>query len=594
MSDIINKMHNSPSRSKLGDSIAKDFDESIQKQPDNNRKSNGGGIWEYGGRYYYRDSNGVGREANRVFTNYLDKNRNQLGNMIMSNSGSQLIHNGTSWFTNGRVYNSKYGKGSWDTKNHTFIGWDKDKQSVQEKPAVDKQPVVDKSATPTSNTPASNIPTSNTPTSNTPVRTTSASRLASTKFKSFSDAFNAYKKAGQATFTWRGKEYNTISNEDLQNAKINLNSQADRDKAAIAFYKGYHEQPDKPTGYLKGTVGGYKLDDIKFLGHSKDSGTGAQKYTMDDVNAKNPVLKTPTAPTPDTAPNADTMRYSINQNYDRSQVRQKMRDAGLSAYHYSGSQRRALRNFYSGNRDASTIQAIRGMGLNDNQYSALGLNNFNKYSDDKGGWNIASKKQGGIISKFEDGGTMNEQELQQKFLQYLAQQTGAKSMEELQQVMQQMGKEGLQEAYTQFVQAIQQQQVQAAKFGAKLNYINRLNGKCPDGSEPYYFKSGGTIKKVCKKCMEMEAQGGSIGERKGNAIDQFKADKAKKAGQSKATGYLSNRKDMNNFQKLQDFNRNHPYEDRSVDLNRSERATQDSLKNEARKDGSWQRATKRK
>ena len=62
----------------------------------------------------------------------------------------------------------------------------------------------------------------------------------------------------------------------------------------------------------------------------------------------------------------------------------------------------------------------------------------------------------------------------------------------------------------------------------------------------------------------------------------------------KSQGYLADRKGMNNFQKLQDFNRNHPYEDRSVDLTPAERATQDSLQNKARKDGSWQRGTGRK
>lgn len=31
MSDILDKMHNSPSRSELGDSITRGFDESIQK-----------------------------------------------------------------------------------------------------------------------------------------------------------------------------------------------------------------------------------------------------------------------------------------------------------------------------------------------------------------------------------------------------------------------------------------------------------------------------------------------------------------------------------------------------------------------------------
>jgi hypothetical protein len=50
---------------------------------------------------------------------------------------------------------------------------------------------------------------------------------------------------------------------------------------------------------------------------------------------------------------------------------------------------------------------------------------------------------------------MDEQQMQQAFLQYLAQQTGAKSQEELEQIIQQMGEDGLKQAYAQFVQAMQ-------------------------------------------------------------------------------------------------------------------------------------------
>lgn len=133
-----------------------------------------------------------------------------------------------------------------------------------------------------------------------------------------------------------------------------------------------------------------------------------------------------------------------------------------------------------------------------------------------------SFKQGGSINKFQQGGTINmdEQQMQQAFLQYLVQQTGAKSQEELEQIIQQMGEDGLKQAYAQFVQAMQQQQVQAAKFGAKLNYIKQLNGQCPQGMEMHYFKQGG---RLCKKCMQMEAQGGPVGKPKGDAITQFKA-----------------------------------------------------------------------
>ena len=122
----------------------------------------------------------------------------------------------------------------------------------------------------------------------------------------------------------------------------------------------------------------------------------------------------------------------------------------------------------------------------------------------------AKKQQGGQLN-------MNEQELQQAFIQYLAQKTGAKSQQELETAIQQLGEEGLKQAYQEFMQLIQQQQVQAAKFGAKLNYIKQLRGQCPDGYEMQYFKSGGTL---CKKCMKKQ-QGGEV-ETPKNPIDAFK------------------------------------------------------------------------
>ena len=129
---------------------------------------------------------------------------------------------------------------------------------------------------------------------------------------------------------------------------------------------------------------------------------------------------------------------------------------------------------------------------------------------------ISKKQQGGQLN-------MNEQELQQAFLQYLAQQTGAKTQQELEQVIQKMGEEGLKQAYAQFVQAMQQQQVQAAKFGAKLNYIKQLNGHCPEGTEMKYYKVGG---RICKKCVK--AQEGAKAQ--GDAIQQFKSVESHKCG----------------------------------------------------------------
>lgn len=129
---------------------------------------------------------------------------------------------------------------------------------------------------------------------------------------------------------------------------------------------------------------------------------------------------------------------------------------------------------------------------NNNTFSGNYLNPYSNF-----GYALSHYK------KFQKGGTINmeEQQLQQAFLQYLMQETGAKDQQQLEQVIQQLGEEGLKQAYSKFLQEIQQQQVQAAKFGAKLNYIRRLNGQCPDGTEMTYFKVGG---KLCKKCIQRQ------------------------------------------------------------------------------------------
>lgn len=112
---------------------------------------------------------------------------------------------------------------------------------------------------------------------------------------------------------------------------------------------------------------------------------------------------------------------------------------------------------------------------------------------------------------------MNEQQLQQAFIQFLAQKTGAKTQQELEAAIQQMGEQGLQQAYQEFLQMMQQQQVQRAQRGTKLNYIKMLRGQCPEGYEMQYYKTGG---RLCKKCVQKAmSQGGSISD---DPIDQFK------------------------------------------------------------------------
>lgn len=126
---------------------------------------------------------------------------------------------------------------------------------------------------------------------------------------------------------------------------------------------------------------------------------------------------------------------------------------------------------------------------------------------------------------------MNEQQLQQAFIQFLAQKTGAKNQQELEAAIQQLGEEGLKQAYAEFMQMMQQQQVQAAKFGAKLNYIKSLRGQCPEGYEISYYKVGGTL---CKKCMKKQQEMKDGGQVPNNPIDEFKC--GRKMKKKKAQG----------------------------------------------------------
>lgn len=120
---------------------------------------------------------------------------------------------------------------------------------------------------------------------------------------------------------------------------------------------------------------------------------------------------------------------------------------------------------------------------------------------------------------------MNEQQLQQAFIQFLAQKTGAKTQQELEAAIQQLGEQGLQQAYQEFMQLLQQQQVQTAKSGAKLNYIKELRGQCPEGYEIQYYKSGGHL---CKKCMKKQATQEDPSQ---NPVDQFKCGRKMKKAQ---------------------------------------------------------------
>ena len=90
---------------------------------------------------------------------------------------------------------------------------------------------------------------------------------------------------------------------------------------------------------------------------------------------------------------------------------------------------------------------------------------------------------------------MSNDEQAMQYIQKImeAAQTGDPKAAEMAQMIQQVA------------QQLQGQQAQMARFGAKLAYIKRLKGICPEGQEMQFFKKGG---KVCKKCMPKAAKKG--------------------------------------------------------------------------------------
>ena len=139
--------------------------------------------------------------------------------------------------------------------------------------------------------------------------------------------------------------------------------------------------------------------------------------------------------------------------------------------------------------------------MNDiNQKLNLGLtrNNLGEW-----GW---FKNGGKMTQKYQTGGTAPQGDPQQQLIQLVqaAMSGDQQASAQIQQIMQaaQQGDQQAAQLAEMIMQIANQMQggaPQSARNGAKLNYIKRLKGECPEGYEMTYFKAGG---KVCKKCQK--------------------------------------------------------------------------------------------
>ena len=110
-----------------------------------------------------------------------------------------------------------------------------------------------------------------------------------------------------------------------------------------------------------------------------------------------------------------------------------------------------------------------------------------------------------------------------------------KVMPQMHQMMRQQPQqfEELVNAGEQMLQQAEQQQAskqtKAAKLGAKLDYLNKLKGICPEGTEKVYLQKGGCM------CKQKAAEGAELKKKKQpkNEVQKFKATKGCKTKKKK-------------------------------------------------------------
>ena len=110
------------------------------------------------------------------------------------------------------------------------------------------------------------------------------------------------------------------------------------------------------------------------------------------------------------------------------------------------------------------------------------------------------------VNKYQEGGQIDEK-TQQEFLQYLAQVTGAKTDDQLKQVLSKLSQQQMEQLYQKFL-AQKQQGVKSARNGGKLEYLQFL--RC--GGKP--MKKQVEVKKRFGKKIEEDKCGSKLKKKK--------------------------------------------------------------------------------
>lgn len=144
--------------------------------------------------------------------------------------------------------------------------------------------------------------------------------------------------------------------------------------------------------------------------------------------------------------------------------------------------------------------------------------------------NPGQRVQLGQNQFLQQGGAVQNIEQQVTQLVQAAAGGDQKATQQIEQIMQ-AAQQGDQQAVqiAQIIQKVittmQQQKGIKAKLGAKLDYLRKIKGLCPDGEELVYMKQGGRVCPVCQKKAEKAKDGKKLP--KQNAVSKFKEDRKK-------------------------------------------------------------------
>ena len=346
----------------------------------------------------------------------------------------------------------------------------------------------------------------------------------------FRDLWKQHRAAGDSMFTYNGHSYNTLKKGEKMSdwSKILRAGQLDQ-------YNNYINNTNLNANQATG-----KLMDMSYNYKKQAAGQPVSNIPLEaasvfgtgtDQNGQ-PISSQPIPLTQDIQ--IEPIQTTPN-SFNRSDIRKWIKaNLGINPYSLTGDQRRAIRMVANGTADSNDTSLY-------NQ-----IKNTYKLTDGSQWF-----KNGGMINYYQQGGQAQEDPTQKIVALVQAAQQGDKQAIQALQQVEQAAKQGDKQAMQimQIVQQImeQQNQAQAAKHGAKLNYLASLRGICPEGSHTEYFKAGGQI---CRKCIKDAEENAQKAVRKNKmacggatkAVNTIKAEMGIKAAMDKCGGKAKKKK----------------------------------------------------